>query len=54
MVLPLMLMGGLLIIGGAASLILPETLHRKLPESLEDAETFEQENRTNQLHKQSA
>lgn len=31
-------MGAMLIMGGACSLLLPETLNRHLPETLEDAE----------------
>nr|KAG5711195.1 hypothetical protein BaRGS_004839 [Batillaria attramentaria] len=38
--LPLIVFGGLTMAAGGLSLMLPETLHRKLPETLEDAVNF--------------
>ncbi|XP_063239051.1 beta-alanine transporter [Bacillus rossius redtenbacheri] len=38
--LPLTVMGALLVAGGACSLLLPETLHQHLPQSLQDGEEF--------------
>lgn len=40
LVLPLMVMGALLTVGGMFSLLLPETLHQSLPNTLEDGEEF--------------
>ncbi|PNF37086.1 hypothetical protein B7P43_G07442 [Cryptotermes secundus] len=40
LVLPLIVMGSLLVAGGACSLLLPETLNQHLPQSLEDGEKF--------------
>lgn len=39
-VLPLIVMGSLLVCGGLFSLLLPETLHQHLPQTLEDGENF--------------
>lgn len=38
--LPLIIFGGLSVVAGVASLWLPETLNRKLPETIEDAIDF--------------
>ncbi|GFG38605.1 hypothetical protein Cfor_09215 [Coptotermes formosanus] len=43
LVLPLIVMGSLLVAGGACSLLLPETLNQHLPQSLEDGEKFGKE-----------
>ncbi len=40
MVLPLMIMGGLMVAGGICALMLPETLHQHLPQTLEEGELF--------------
>ena len=40
MVLPLMIMGGLMVVGGLFALMLPETLHQHLPQTLNEGETF--------------
>ena len=41
--LPLMIMGGLMVAGGAFALMLPETLHQHLPQTLEEGELFGKE-----------
>lgn len=43
LVLPLVIMGSISVIGGLTSLRLPETLHYKLPQTLEEGEEFGKE-----------
>lgn len=38
--LPLIIFGILALIGGCVSLVLPETLNKQLPETIEDGERF--------------
>ncbi|CAG0881073.1 unnamed protein product [Darwinula stevensoni] len=45
LVLPLIIMGILTVIGGICGLWLPETLHEKLPQTIEDGEAFGKEQR---------
>ena len=40
LVLPLIIMGSLLVVGGIFALFLPETLHQHLPQTLEEGESF--------------
>jgi len=40
LVLPLVVMGVISVIGGLAGLRLPETLHHKLPQTVEEGEEF--------------
>ena len=40
MALPLMIMGGLMVVGGLFALTLPETLHQHLPQTLKEGESF--------------
>lgn len=40
LILPLVIMGAVSIFGGIAGLRLPETLHQKLPQTLEEGEAF--------------
>lgn len=40
LVLPIIIMGMFSIVGGLATLRLPETLHAKLPQTIEDGELF--------------
>lgn len=41
--MPLIIFGCFSLIGGCASLLLPETLHKQLPESIQDGEKFGKE-----------
>ena len=60
--LPLLIFGGLSFAGAAASLLLPETAGRSLPQTLEDADGFgrdregccsgEEERRDSQCHRE--
>lgn len=38
--LPLLIFGVLALIGGLMSMVLPETLNKKLPETIEEGEQF--------------
>uniref|UniRef100_A0A1B6C0H0 Major facilitator superfamily (MFS) profile domain-containing protein n=1 Tax=Clastoptera arizonana TaxID=38151 RepID=A0A1B6C0H0_9HEMI len=40
LILPLLIMGGVSVIGGVTSLRLPETLHHRLPQTVEEGEEF--------------
>lgn len=40
LILPLIIMGSISVIGGLTSLRLPETLHYRLPQTIEEGEEF--------------
>lgn len=40
LVLPLIIMGAIAVIGGLSGLRLPETLHYRLPQTVEEGEAF--------------
>lgn len=48
--LPLLIFGSLALFGGIISLILPETLNRKLPETIEEGEAFGKKHVNNKSH----
>lgn len=43
LILPLMIMGIISVIGGLSGLRLPETLHHRLPQTIEEGEEFGKE-----------